>query len=309
MCRIIISSLVLSIIFVFGSVTFGQNATEKTVLTIGRATDDVIKHQKRFGPLITYLASRLKDVGIDDGRVVPVIGKNISDLIHYLKHGSIDVTMESVFPAYQCKKEANASPLLLAWKNGEAEYRSLIFVRKDSKIHQLGDLKGKIIAFEDPRSTSSYFIPKKVLEAKGFELVEVDSFDSYVPEGKIGYVFGGSEINISSWVFFKKVAAGTLSSSDWKDPKKLPENFKEELKIVYESRDFPRFIVMVRAGLNKKLVERIKEELIKMDKNEEGAKVLKKTKHIQKFEEFSVKPEEVFKPIEDMLRVTEKEGY
>ncbi len=309
MHRIIISGLILSFIFVLGSITFGQELSEKTVLTMGRTTDDVIEHQRRFEPLVTYLASKLKDVGIKDGQVMPVTGKNISLLINHLKDGKIDITMESAFPAYQCKIVAKASPLLLAWKHGSRELRSLIFVRKDSKIHRLEDLKGKIIAFEDPRSTASYFIPKMALEAKGLELLEVESFNSPVPEGKIGYIFAGTEINISSWVFFKKLAAGTLSNTDWKHPKYVPENFKEELEVVYESQDFPRFIVMARDGLNKKLVERIKEELLKMDKSEEGAKVLKATKHIQKFEELSERPEDVFKPVEDMLKTVGKESY
>ena len=54
------------------------------------------------------------------------------------------------------------------------------------------------------------FFQKIGMRAKGLELVELSSFNSIVPKDKTGYVFAGSELNISSWVFYKKVAARRL---------------------------------------------------------------------------------------------------
>jgi len=72
--------------------------------------------------------------------------------------------------------------------------------------------------------------PVKVItengKAKGLELIELSSFNSIVPTDKAGYVFAGSELNISSWVFYKKVAAGALSNLAWASPKDVPESFR-----------------------------------------------------------------------------------
>ncbi len=105
--------------------------------------------------------------------------------------------------------------------------------------------------------------------------MELSSFNSIVPKDKIGYVFAGSELNISSWVYYKKVAAGALSNLDWVSPQDVPEAYKKDFKIIYESQKMPEFIVLVREGLDKRLVERIKEEFLMMDKSEAGREALK----------------------------------
>ena len=208
----------------------------------------------------------------------------VSSLIKLLKEREIDIVIESTLPTVLLKRSASAYPILTVWRKGRESYRSLLFVRKDSGIGRASDLKGKIIAFEDPGSTSAYFLPKIILRSKGLNLVKVGSFNSPVPKGTVGYTFAGSEINISSWVFHKKVAAGAVSNIDWSTKDKIPEPYKKEVKIILKSEPIPRTLVSVREGLDKALVERIKEELLSMDKSEEGREALKPY-HANKFAE------------------------
>ncbi|MFQ5957300.1 MAG: phosphate/phosphite/phosphonate ABC transporter substrate-binding protein [Candidatus Brocadiales bacterium] len=298
MRRIIVLSLILSLCFVLTNAAHGQGTPKKNVLTMGRVSDKALKEQKQIEPIITYLASKLEDVGIERGEVVLMSDNDA--VIEYLRKDKLDIVLETPFSAYLYKVEANVTPVLLAWRKGAGEYNSLIFVRKDSGIRRLEDLKGKVIAFEDPGSTSAYFLPMFSIKAKGLNLVEIESFDSPVPEGKIGYVFAGSELNISGWVFFNNVDAGALSSTDWNDQGDNPRAYRKEFKIIYETQKVPRMLVAVRKGLDKKLVERIKEELLKMDKGEEGRKALKGFK-VKRFLELPGRPEDVLKPIEDLL--------
>ena len=87
-----------------------------------------------------------------------------------LEEKKIDFYMESPYPTYLINKQGAAVLLLRRWKSGMAEYRSLIFSKKESETNRLEQLRGKMIAFEDPGSTSGYFLPKVLLLKKGFKL-------------------------------------------------------------------------------------------------------------------------------------------
>ena len=275
MHKTIVSGLILLYCFLSVNPLYCQETSPKKVLTIGRATNDVISQQKRLEPIITYLSANLKDIGIERGEVVLAGDNKVSSLIRLVKEGKIDIILESPLIATLLKVEANAAPILTVWREGIGEYNSLIFVKKDSGINKAEDLRGKLIAFKDPGSNSGYFLPQIGLKAKGLELIELSSFNSIVPNNKVGYVFAGSELNISSWVFYKKAAAGALSNLAWISPKDVPESYKKEFKIIYESQKMPEFIVLVRKGLDKRLVERLKEELLRMDKGKKGKEAIK----------------------------------
>ncbi len=274
MHKIIFFCLMLFFGFLSPDSLYCQEPTQKKVLSIGRATNDVISQQKRLEPIITYLSAKLKDIGIERGEVVLAGDNKVSSLIRLVKEGNIDIILESPFIAALLKVEADAVPILTVWREGVGEYNSLIFVRKDSGIQKIEDLKGKLVAFKDPGSNSGYFLPQIGLKAKGLELIELSSFNSIAPNDKAGYVFAGSELNISSWVFYKKVAAGALSNLAWVSPKDVPQSYKKDFKIIYESQKTPEFIVLVRPGLDKRLVERIKEEFLKMNKSKKGRESL-----------------------------------
>ncbi len=70
------------------------------------------------------------------------------------------------------EKKYDVEPLLRVVRKGEDTYRGAIYVRSDSKITKLEDLKGKKFAFVDPASGSAYIFPKKMLLEKGIKLGE-----------------------------------------------------------------------------------------------------------------------------------------
>src|SRR5258708_34707785 len=74
-----------------------------------------------------------------------------------------------------------------------SEYRCVIFTSKASRITRLEDLRGKMIVFEDPGSTSGYFLPKLLLFEKRFRVAEKPDLSTKVLAGEIGYIFANSE--------------------------------------------------------------------------------------------------------------------
>jgi phosphonate transport system substrate-binding protein len=306
MKRPILMGLIFSLGLIVSIASYGQESPKKGVLTMGRVATKTLTGQRHIEPIVTYLASRLRDVGVERGEVVIPSDNKVT--IEYLKEGKLDVVLETPFSAYQYKIGANATPVFLALRKGVGMYNSLVFVRKDSGIRKVEDLKGKVIAFEDPGSTSSYFLPKFSIQAEGLELVEVSSPDSPVPGDKIGYIFAGSEVNISTWVYFKKVAGGAFSNMDWADQGENPAAYRKEFEVIYETQKVPRMLVMVREGLDARLVTRIKEELLNMHKTRGGREALKEFK-LEGFAELPVGQEEVFRPIENLSIKDMPEGF
>jgi phosphonate transport system substrate-binding protein len=101
------------------------------------------------------LAERLKNVGIKQG--VTTLFTDNRQVIEQLSTGKIDIVLETPYSAALYYKSNAAYPILLISRKGVTEYNSLIFCRKDQPIQNLADLRGKVIAFEDPTSTSAYF--------------------------------------------------------------------------------------------------------------------------------------------------------
>ena len=252
----------------------GADSLGQDTISIGRATDKVTKEHARLHPIVTFLAKRLEKDGVKRGRVVFEGENNNQGVIRLLKSGGLDLILESPYSAAIYQQQAGAVPILLVKREGLVEYRSYIFVRSDKPFHTPADLKGRILAFEDPTSTSSYRWPHQNLVEMGHHLIPTPAGEM-IPDDSIGYVFAGSELNISSWVFFGKVAAGCLSSADWVDPEENPENFRQAFRIIHKTEPIPRMFVMVRSEMAPRLVGRIQQEMLRMHESPEGRDALK----------------------------------
>jgi phosphonate transport system substrate-binding protein len=188
--------------------------------------------------------------------------------------------MESPYPTYLINRQGSAILLLRRWKGGVAEYRSILFTVKDGPT-RLEELRGRIIAFEDPGSTSGYFLPKLLLLRKGFTLTEKSAIDAQLSPKEIGYIFARSDKKIAELVLSKKVAAGAFSSDDYAA---LDEKQKSGIAVLAETDAFPRHLVSVRKDLNPAVAKRLKEVLLSMHQDEEGRRILEQTDNTTKFD-------------------------
>jgi len=270
---IFLKTLFSILLFLLVNLSVVTDLDAKDTLTIGRASDNINQNFNRLFPIADYLASRLEDVGIKDSKVL-LDGENSNrKIIGYLNSGAIDLVLESPFSAAEYQKHSGAYPLLMVEREGLIEYCSFIFVHKKSTIKTLSDLRGKVIAFEDPTSTSSYRWPANSFAANQLPLIST-TMGAVVPADMVGYIFAGSELNISSYVFYGKTAAGALSSADWRDPEETPESYKKDFRIIHTTKYIPRMVVMARKDLPTPLVERLRKEMLEMHTTKEGKAAL-----------------------------------
>jgi phosphonate transport system substrate-binding protein len=253
--------------------------------------------EEHFRPLVTYAARKLSPSGETKGLVI--VAPNAAQMMKLLEEKRVDFYMESPYSTYVINRLGSATILLRRWKGGVAEYRSLIFTGKENGIARLEELRGKVIAFEDPGSTSGYFLPKLFLLKKGFSLVEKPSLGAKVGAGEIGYIFTGTDKNVVSLVLQRKVAAGAFSSDDHAS---LDEKSKAAIAILGESESVPRHLVSVRKDLPEPVLRRLKEILLGMHQDDEGQKILRQTGNTTKFDALPGGEESVRRKLVELYR-------
>jgi len=253
--------------------------------------------EEHFRPLVDYAARKLTPTGETKGMVI--VAPTAGQMMKSLEEKRVDFYMESPYATYLINRLGTAKLLLRRWKGGMAEYRSVIFTSKESRIARLEDLRGKIIAFEDPGSTSGYFLPKLFLLKKGFSVVEKASPAAKVSPAEIGYIFGDTDKNIVNLVIQEKVAAGALSNDDLAS---LDDKVKKLVAILGESESVPRHLVSVRKDLPEPIRLGLKEILLSMDRDEEGQAILRKTDNTTKFDSLPGGEEAVRRKLVELYR-------
>lgn len=253
---------------------------------------------EHFHPLVQYAAHKLAPGGGIKSSVA--VAANTARLIELLERGQVDFYLESAFPTYVINHTGSGKLLLRRWKRGMSEYRSIILTSKTSRITRLEELRDRIIAFEDPGSTSGHFLPKLLLFEKRFRLTEKPNPSAKVSGGEIGYIFAGSEKNVIKLVLEEKVAAGAISNDDYAS---LDETSKARLSILAESGSVPRHLLSVRRNLPDAVTKRLKEILLNMDQDAEGQKVLQQTDATTKFDTLPGGEEAFRRKLNDLYRL------
>ncbi|NRB81191.1 MAG: phosphate/phosphite/phosphonate ABC transporter substrate-binding protein [Saccharospirillaceae bacterium] len=276
---------------------FTVNFSYAKQLSVGSISSDPAKENRRFKPFIDYLSQNLKESGIDS--VELVIASSLDEMIQLMRHGDVDIFLDSPFPSLTMMDAGVSKIVLSRWKKGVEKYHSVIFVRRDSDIRSIFDLKNKIIAFEEPFSTSSYYIPKASILQESLLMKELSSRHQAIPEDEIGYVFSDDDVNTVTWVRKKLVDAGAINDITFNS---LKDKFKDSLRIIFNSIEVPRQVVNFRIGMDSKLEEALIEVLISMSENEYGKEQLKAFENTKRFDRFTKSIEETMLPLRNLAK-------
>ncbi len=255
----------------------------KQTLVIGKVSSNPKKHYRYLKPMADYVVKRMEDLGVREAAVL--MARDNRQMVKYLKQGKVDWVTETVFSAVIFQEKAGAEPLLRKWKKGVPDYYSIFIARKDSGINALSDLKGKTIAFEDPGSTTAFFLPAIALIKDGLRLVELNSPRESSPTDAVGYVFAKQEINIATWVHKGLVDAGAYSNLDFNKEDHTPKAFRKDFNIFYRTDPFPRAIELVNKNMDPRIKARLKQLLLNADKDPRARSALRAYQKTTKFDE------------------------
>jgi len=235
------------------------------VLVLGRISDDPKAHYDQLKPLLDYVVPRMREVGIVEGRIL--MAKDAQQMGSYLRRGRVDWVTETAGTAMALQQRAGARPLLLTERSGVGSYESVFFVRRDSPVGSLEDLKGRTVALQSVLSTSAYLVPAMELLAHGVK-PEILLTPSDAPAADtVGYVFARTELNISTYVHKRVVDAGVISSLDWMDDRSMPPAFRSDMRVIFRSEPMPRALEMVRGDLDPVVRARLEQVLLEASRD------------------------------------------
>jgi phosphonate transport system substrate-binding protein len=245
------------------------NETSGDTLVIGDISDEPAETIKGTQPLADYLAAQLKDQGIAQGEVK--IAPDLDTMIQWMKDGDVDLYFDSPYPALVISQETGATPILRRLKYGVDQYHSVFITKVDSEFDELADLSGEIVAFEEAFSTSGYMLPLSFLIENGMNPSLKSSLETAVSENEVGYVFSTADNTTIQWIISGKVPVGVIDNVTLG---RLPDETQAELKVIAETEDVPRQLVLVASDISEPLTESIREVLLEMDETEAGQEAL-----------------------------------
>ncbi|MBI4528848.1 MAG: phosphate/phosphite/phosphonate ABC transporter substrate-binding protein [Deltaproteobacteria bacterium] len=276
-----IAAIIVGVILDSGAAAQTPGTVDAKTISLGIVSEINQKEiEAHFRDFVRYVARKLSSATEIEGKVV--IAATPLELVKLLQQKSIDFYIESPYPTYLINQVHGAAMLLLRrWKGGMAEYQSLIFAKRDGEIKRLEDLRGKIIAFEDPGSSSGHFLPKFFLQRRGFKLSEKTRIEPSASPSDVAYIFAYSQERLVELVLTKQVAAGAFSSDDYAT---LDEKKRAEITVLAHTEKLPRHLLSIRKDLPRGMADRLEQVLISMHEEEEGRAILKKTDNTTKFD-------------------------
>jgi phosphonate transport system substrate-binding protein len=186
----------------------------------------------------------------------------------------MDGAFFGVFTGVLAMEKIDAVPVARAENlDGSSTVQSYIFVRNNSGIHDVEGMKGKRVAFVDRATVTGYLYAISYL--REFCIANPESYFREVS-------FTGSHGSTIYSVLDGRADVGIVKSKIFQLLVAKDNTIQEELMIIARSQEFPDTTLFLRKDISQTLLSRIKAALFSMEKDPEGAAVLKKLE-AQKF--------------------------
>jgi phosphonate transport system substrate-binding protein len=194
--------------------------------------------------------------------------------------------------------------MLRRWRRGVPEYWSEIVVPVDSPVRSLEDLRGRVLAFEDPDSTSGHLLPRAMLLEKGLRIDTLKRPSDPVDPAKVGAVFTLSDKASILMLFDGRVAA---IATDPNYMQKIENERPGAIRSIGRSITVPRHVVMRSITMSQERAQRVADVLTAMHRSDEGSTVLKQFGKTDRFDGFPEGIEATFAPLLAQLQLLEGE--
>jgi len=219
---------------------------------------------QKFEALAQYLGSQLGEA------VTLKIGNDYNEIESGLSKGTIQVAYVGPSGAVKVNQEnSTVIPLVKVVKSGSPFYKSYVIAKKDSSLNSPADLKGKVFAFGDKGSTSSYLVPKYILETNGVTLGDLKE-----------HKLTGSHSNVLKAVLDGSADAGGLKES-------LALKNEDKVKFLEISKPIPNFPICANLkALGKEKAKKIQAILVGLP--EKSKEITAISKKYDKFDKASI---------------------
>lgn len=222
---------------------------------------NIFEQKKRYHYIADYLSKKLN---------IAVRAEILSDygaICNAFLEGTADVGFFGSFSYSLVHARASIEPIARpVWLNDSSTYSGYLFVRKDSGIKTVADMKGERLALVHKATTAGYIFALDYFRSHG-----VNNLDEYFSQ-----VFFCGSHDAAAWaVYLGEAEIGACKNHIFNALAEKDGDFKDEMVILAQSSEVPSNGMAVRESLDPSLKKRLKEILINMHTTKDGIEALK----------------------------------
>lgn len=219
-------------------------------------------------------------------RPVSIVLRNTyAEIVQDLERGDADVGILNAFSYVEIASRAKLTPLARRVRAGRDTYQSYLIVRENAGIRRYQELRGKVIAFPDSRSTTGYLLPRLMLHRHRLNLTRDFA----------RVLFVGKHDSTALAVANGTAHAGALASYIYEE---LDPAIRAKLDILDLSEPIPFGPVVAQTALGGPLLERIRLFFITLNRTPKGQSILRDAR----LSGFTAATDEDYAPIRDLVR-------
>jgi phosphonate transport system substrate-binding protein len=232
-----------------------------TTVVIGLLPEqNIFRQMDRYEPIARYLGRK---AGVQVTlTILPRYGNIVSSFVSSGMDGAFFGSFTYALAHTKLGVEALARPEGL---DGVSTYYGMIFVRKDSGIRTVEDMRGRRFAFVDKATTAGYLLPLAYFAEHGKD------HRSHLRES----YFAGTHEDVIFDVLNRKADIGAAKNTVFARLAASDERIAKELIVLAESPRVPENALAVRKDLDSTIKRALRDALVTMADDPEGAAVLK----------------------------------
>ena len=210
----------------------------------------------QWQPFVNFLSEQLGEP------VNIVVPRGFGKMKQTVSDGEVDIFYVNSYVFYRLKQEGKVVGVAqMQNTDGKITSRSEIYVRTDSGIKQLDQLKNRRIAFVSPMGAGGYLAPRAYLYNHGVATGEdsQETFTKNLSNSIHQVLLGDSDAGTMCGVNYRLMSAKVDTG---------------ELRVIAVSDEYPENVIGARADLSADLLRRIQDIVVGMPDTPEGHKVL-----------------------------------
>lgn len=211
---------------------------------------------EQWTPMANYLEEKTGK------KVELVVPRGFAKIKEAIENDEVDIFFSNSYVFYRLLREGKAKPVAQMLNIDDRIYsNSDIFVRSDSGIKTMADLKGKKFAFVSPMGAGGYLAPKALLQKNGIDTT-VEMSESFTKNLS----------NSIHQVILKDVDGATMCGVNYRLMQRKIDT--GELTIIAKSDDYPENVIGARASLGTDSIEKLKAAILTMRDDTKGKEIL-----------------------------------
>ena len=239
----------------------GVTAQEPAELTIGLIPEmNVFEQVERFRLLADFLSARI-------GQPVRLtMLSRYGNIVERITNKEVDAAFLGSFTGALASAQLGMVPVARPINlDGSSTYWGYIFVRKDSGIETVEQMRGSRLALVEKATTAGYVFPVAYFRRHGIE-----DYEGYFSEVQF---WGSHDASINA-VLDGRADVGAAKNTIWEHLSRENPRIEEELRILATSPEVPSNGLFLSAEVDPSIREKISETLLNLKDDPAASQVL-----------------------------------